>query len=96
MRRQRRRYFFPASIASPFLHAMILIFGALTISLDSILKDASLTMNVHTSSHSRYVCRWPCARAGRAVDGQGTEETQEGLEKETGERRAGEAGRTVP
>lgn len=50
-------YFLLASIASPLLHATILIFGAGTISFDSILNDASFTMNVHTSSHSRYVCR---------------------------------------
>lgn len=52
-RKARLRHFFPASTASPFLHAIILIFGAVTISFDSILNEASLTMNVHTSSHSR-------------------------------------------
>ena len=52
-------YFLLASIASPLLHATILIFGAGTISFDSILNDASFTMNVHTSSQSRYVCKWP-------------------------------------
>lgn len=46
-------YFFPASIASPFLHAMILIFGAVTVSFDSILNDAFFTRKVHTSSHNR-------------------------------------------
>ena len=46
-------YFFPASMASPFLHATILIFGADTWSLDSILNVGFLTMNVHTSSHRR-------------------------------------------
>lgn len=50
-----RLYFFPASIASPFLHAMIFIFGAVIVSFDSILNDAFLTRNVHTSSHNRYV-----------------------------------------
>lgn len=49
----------PLSIASPFLQAMIFIFGALTSSLLSILKEASLTINVHTSSQRRYVCKWP-------------------------------------
>jgi hypothetical protein len=52
-------HFFPGSIASPFLHAIILIRGAFTISFDSILNDGFLTINVQTSSHSRYVCRWP-------------------------------------
>ena len=46
-------YFFPASITSPFLHAIIFILGAVIISFDSILKDASFTRNVHTSSHNR-------------------------------------------
>ena len=53
-------YFFPASMASPFLHATILIFGADTISFDSILNVGFFTMNVHTSSQRRYVCKWPC------------------------------------
>ena len=53
-------HFFPASMASPFLHATILIFGAVTISFDSILNAGFLTMNVHTSSQRRYVCKWPC------------------------------------
>ena len=48
-----RLYFFPASIASPFLHAMIFIFGAVIVSFDSILNDAFFTRNVHTSSHNR-------------------------------------------
>ena len=48
-------HFFPASAASPFLHAMILIFWQLTISFDSILKFGFVTMKVQTSSHSRYV-----------------------------------------
>jgi hypothetical protein len=43
------------------LHAIILILGVVTISFCSILNDACLTMNVHTSSHSRYVFRWPWA-----------------------------------
>ena len=55
-------YFFPASIASPFLHAMILIRGALTMSLDSILNVGFLTMKVQTSSQSRYVRRLPWQR----------------------------------
>lgn len=46
-------YFLPASIASPFLHAIILIRGLETLSLPSSLKVACLTMNVHTSSHRR-------------------------------------------
>ena len=50
-------HFFPASMASPFLHAMIFIRGADTISFDSILNDGFLTINVHTSSQRRYVCR---------------------------------------
>ena len=50
-------YFFPASMASPFLHATILILGAETISFDSILNVGFLTINVHTSSQRRYVCR---------------------------------------
>lgn len=50
-------YFFPVSIASPFLHATILIFCAETISLDSILNEGFFTMNVQTSSQRRYVCR---------------------------------------
>lgn len=52
-------YFFPASMASPFLHAMIFMRGADTISFDSILNDGFLTINVHTSSHRRYVCKCP-------------------------------------
>jgi len=52
-------YFLDGSIASPFLQAMILIFWAWTISFDSILKEGFLTMNVQTSSHRRYVFRWP-------------------------------------
>ena len=46
-------------MASPFLHATILILEAETISFDSILKEGFLTMNVHTSSQRRYVWRWP-------------------------------------
>lgn len=46
-------YFLPASITSPFLHAMIFIFGAVICSFDSILNDAFFTRNVHTSSHKR-------------------------------------------
>ena len=57
LRRPQRDYFFPDSIASPFLHATILILGVVTISFDSILKEAFLTMNVQTSSHRRYVWR---------------------------------------
>jgi hypothetical protein len=52
-------HFFPASMASPFLHAMILMRCALTMSLDSILNVGFLMMKVHTSSHRRYVRRWP-------------------------------------
>jgi hypothetical protein len=52
-------YFFPASMASPFLHAIIFMRGAETISFDSILNDGFFTMNVHTSSHKRYVRRLP-------------------------------------
>lgn len=46
-------YFLPASMASPFLQAMILILDALTMSFDSILKLGFFIINVHTSSHSR-------------------------------------------
>lgn len=46
-------------MASPFLHAIIFMRGAETISFDSILNDGFLTMNVHTSSHKRYVRRLP-------------------------------------
>lgn len=53
----KRAHFFPDSMASPFLHATILILFVETISLDSILNEAFLTMNVQTSSHKRYVCR---------------------------------------
>jgi hypothetical protein len=53
-------HFLPASTASPFLHATILILGVLTISFDSILNCALRRLNVHTSSHRRYVRRWPC------------------------------------
>ena len=52
-RRAAGAYFFPASMASPFLQATILIFGAETSSFDSILNVGLLTMNVHTSSHRR-------------------------------------------
>lgn len=52
-------YFLPDSIASPFLHATIFTFAADTISFDSILNCAFLTINVQTSSQRRYVCRWP-------------------------------------
>lgn len=45
--------FLPASIASPFLQATILTFCVVTISFDSILNCAFLTMNVHTSSQRR-------------------------------------------
>ena len=52
-------HFFPASMASPFLQAIILILGAETISLPSILNEGFFTMKVQTSSHNLYVCRWP-------------------------------------
>lgn len=52
-------FFVPSKARSPFLHAIILILGVVTMSLDSILNEAFRAMNVHTSSHSRYVCRWP-------------------------------------
>lgn len=57
---QKNFHFFPASIASPFLHAMILILDAVTISFDSILNEGFFTINVQTSSQSRYVCKCPC------------------------------------
>ena len=53
----RGHHFLPASMASPFLHATILIFGAVTISFCSILNAGFFTMNVHTSSQRRYVWR---------------------------------------
>lgn len=74
----RRYYFLPASMASPFLQATILIFGAETTSFDSILNCGFFTMNVHTSSHRRYVCKWPYFRRtprtmnGDEVKGRGT------------------------
>lgn len=46
-------HFLAASIASPFLHAMIFIRGVVTISFPSILNVAFLMMNVHTSSQLR-------------------------------------------
>src|SRR5258708_7166442 len=55
----RKHHFFPESITSPFLHAMILILEACTISFPSILNDGFLTTNVQTSSQNRYVCRCP-------------------------------------
>ena len=55
--RYSKIHFLPASMASPFLHATILILAADTCSLDSILNVGFLTMNVQTSSHRRYVWR---------------------------------------